>query len=155
MLFLGPYQYRLAEFQVLKGIAKLKNLKNLDVSFNQLKDYSFVLKFRKLEYLNLSGNQLSRIYVLTSLQKLSVLDISHNQLVRQCRCRRKIFFWQLKSESMERKLISGFNRDLLLQWRISGILFYLRFKCSVEIRENSKMEFEKNPLAVFICARLL
>jgi len=66
------------------GLIKLKNLKSLNLSNNQIEHLNDIVNVQNLEYLNLSNNKIkdiSEMKFINQLSKLRTLDLHGNQIV--------------------------------------------------------------------------
>ncbi len=66
--------------KTLDALRKLRNISYLDVSGNQIKDYTGLASFDKLNYLNASTTNITNLDSLPALPKLKTLDLSLNQI---------------------------------------------------------------------------
>ena len=57
------------------GIRQFKNLKQLNISNNEITDISVLKNLNKLEYLDISCNEIKDISVLKNLNNLKILQI--------------------------------------------------------------------------------
>jgi len=66
----------------LGGIEYFVNLKNLDISWNKIKDIKKIAALTNLEYLRAYGNQISSITPLSNLTRLNSLNIGGNKVTK-------------------------------------------------------------------------
>ena len=66
--------------RVMPYLNALDPLVTLDLSGNQISDYSFLKEIKQLRSLDLSRNRISDISFLTTLNPLQTLDLSHNKI---------------------------------------------------------------------------
>ena len=73
-------EFKKSKIKSLRGIGKLKNLKELDLSFNDLKTLTGIEDLNKLTSLSVHGNQLKNIKPIRNLTNIKTLHITGNKL---------------------------------------------------------------------------